>query len=192
MFDKDNRLNADACAIDARNNFNDGCRDYVLTNLRPDGGSCCPTNGAARDPLLSHAVKHRNLVPWTGYGWNTCGVDDDSRLRVDAVVTHSRGRQQLAKRVFQAGPDLSRGTYAIQVEDGLRNGMDTTALNDCSRVTEKDYKRFVPGVCKVDVCNIVPSFWVHGGAPSRDIARSDAFLETVGYSRDTNGIWRKP
>jgi hypothetical protein len=190
LYDAENRLTSDSCALGTRLQANHEQFDYNLLNLRPDGGVCCAQT--PRDPLLTSAVQHRNLVPWSGYGWNTCSVDDDSRLRVDALVTNNRGRQQLAKRVFEAAPDMSHGVPKVEVESGLRNGLDTSPLNDCSRVTEKDFRRFIPGVCDVPVESIVPTFWVNGGASSRDIARSDVFLTTMGFHKDgVRGVWSR-
>lgn len=190
LYDAENRLTSDACALGVRLRGNKEIESYTLTNLRPDGGSCCTKK--PRDPTLNAAVEHRNLVPWSGYGWDTCKVDEDSFLRVDALVTNPRGRQQLSKRVFEAAPDMSHGVPKVDVESGLRTGLDTAPLNDCSKVTEKDFRRFVPGVCDVPVDSIVPTFWVNGGASSRDIARSDVFLSTIGFKKDAkNGIWTR-
>lgn len=190
LYDAENRLTSDSCALNTRMWDNREIADYSLLNLRPDGGAC--GTKAPRDPLMTSAVQHRNLVPWSGYGWNTCTVDDDSRLRVDSLVTNARGRQQLAKRVFEASPDMSHGVVKVDIEAGLRNGLDTSPLNDCSRVTEKDFRRFVPGVCDVPVESVVPTFWVNGGASSRDIARSDGFLRTMGFSKDAaRGVWSR-
>ena len=181
-FDGQNRLGADACAVEAREGQNRGIEAYVMSYLMP-APMCDPAHAVTDASLQSRARQ-----PWLGYGLDTCRIDDDSDLRLaKRGLTTVRGRQQLSVRTFEAAPDLSHGQqHGVAQDDGpgltgaLRVGMDTSMLKACSRITEKDFQRFTPNVCAVPVQSIVPTFWVHGGAPSRDIARSDAFLKTVG------------
>ncbi len=177
-FDAVNGLGSDVCAIEAREAQNQGVTTYVTSYLRPD--ATCD----ARESASARAIETRSRAQWMGYGMDTCRVDEDSALRqAPGGLTNLRGRQQLSARTFQAVPDLSRGQQRGVADDegpglqgALRTGMDTTLLNACSRVTEKDFRRFAPNVCPVGVEHIVPTFWVHGGASSRDIARSPGFL----------------
>lgn len=187
LFDAEGRLSTDPCAVRTRDQDNEGIATYHMTNLRPDGGACC--SKVPRDPLMGVAVKHRNLTPWTGYGWNTCGVDEDSKLRISSRGTHPRTRQQLAKRVFEAAPDLTHGALASD-DSTLREGINMAPLRDCTHLSEQDYRRFTPGVCPVGIEHIVPTMWVNGGASSREIARSDTFLKSMGYRR-VGGVWRR-
>ncbi len=181
-FDTENRLGADSCAQEAREVQNVGISQYVTTYLRPE--PACE----ALEVVNDRALQTRARQPWLGFGLDTCHVDDDSRLRQSKDrLTNTRGRQQLSVRTFEAGPDLSRGQQrGVANDDGfgvvgsLRAGMDTSVLKSCSRTTEKDFQRFQPNVCPVGVEHIVPTFWVHGGASSRDIARSEGFLKAVG------------
>lgn len=177
-FDATNGLGSDACAIEARDLQNQGITTYMTSYLRPD--ATCD----ARESASARAIETRSRTQWMGYGMDSCRVDEDSALRqAPGGLTNLRGRQQLSARTFLAVPDLSRGQQRGVADDegpglqgALRTGMDTTLLNACSRVTEKDFRRFAPNVCPVGVEHIVPTFWVHGGASSRDIARSTEFL----------------
>jgi hypothetical protein len=188
LFDAEGRLSTDPCYVHTRDHENENAATYNITNLRPDGGACCPN--VKRDPLLDVAVKHRNLNTWAGYGWNTCTINDDSRLRLRSTGTNPRGKQQLSKRVFEAGPSLVHGELAVDTDSRLREGMDTAPLNECSRLSERDFKRFTPGVCQPGVDHIVPTMWINGGASSREISRSDEFLRGMGYRYDGRA-WRR-
>lgn len=184
LFDADNRLTMDVCAVGLKDRGNKDISSYLLTNLRAP----CTVDVAASAPLAV-AAEHRNLWSWDGYGLNTCAVDADSRLRVDSEVTHMRARMQLPKRVFEASPDLSHGQPAPDAVSKIVYGKEFGG-RACDRLAERDWDRFDPGVCKVAERHIIPP-WTNGGDASRDIARSDGFLQSLGYANDGK-IWRRP
>lgn len=202
LYDADNRLTADACAVRARDNDNLSIAAYSLAKLRADA------------PPTTHVVANRNLRLWDGYGVTPAGaIDNDSQMRVDSEVTHHRHKIQLATRVFTASPDLSHGQASPELEAQLVSGLSTTrrasdasALSPCPRareqqckqqldtrvhekLAEREWDRFDPAVRPVSVANVVPP-WTNGGAPSRDIARSDDFLRGMGYVHDGRA-WRR-
>jgi hypothetical protein len=194
LYDADNRLTADTCAVQMRDNGNASIASYTLTNLRAAHSS---------DPL-SVAAEHRNLWSWDGYGFNPAAVDGDSQLRVRSEVTHPRSKIQLPTRVFGAAPDLSHGQADPEMEMRVVGTRTTVRPSSCpsksdmaggcggrvcDRLAERAWDRFVPGMRPVSVRHIVPP-WVNGGAPSRDIARSDQFLQNLGYVNDGR-IWRR-
>jgi hypothetical protein len=188
LFDADNRLTADACAVGLKDRGNRSIADYTLLNMR---APCPPEDLSTLSPQhpIAVAARHRNLQPWDGYGFNVCTVDSDSALRVDSEVTHPRMRIQLPKRVFQASPNLSHGQASPDIESKMQGGMDSSQLRRCDVLAEKDWARFDPGVCAVGAQHIIPP-WTNGGAPSREIARSGEFLSTLGYVHDGR-VWRR-
>jgi hypothetical protein len=207
LYDADNRLTADACAVVEKDQGNSTIASYTFANLRAER----PRDNQVfldKHPLAQSA-KHRNLWAWDGYGLNMSAVDNDSQLRVDSAVTNPRHKIQLAKRVFHASPDLSHGQASPELESRLVGGITTTRKAGggviCSkqqqqpqqqqqheivdRLAEREWDRFDPGVRTVGVANIIP-MWVNGGAPSRDIARSEDFLQGMGYAYDGK-TWRR-
>jgi hypothetical protein len=195
LYDADNRLTADDCAVRLRDNGNASIASYTLTNLRAASSS---------DPL-ARAAQHRNLWSWDGYGLNTAAIEGDSQLRVRSEVTHPRSKIQLPTRVFGAAPDLSHGQADPELETlivGSRAALPSSSGcpaegevaggcggRVCDRLAERAWDRFMPGVHTVPAKHIVPP-WVNGGAPSRDIARSDQFLKRIGYYHDGR-TWRR-
>lgn len=183
LFDADNRLSADECAVCLREAENDDVAAYRLAYLRGD-----------KEHMKEFVASNRNLRSWDGYGLDRRVVDDDSRLRLDGEVTNPRSRVQLAQRVFHAVPDLSSGTACPELELLILEGAQTTrklrvvdgksagdVATVCDRLAEKQWDRFHPAMQQVGVEHIVPP-WTNGGAPSRDIARSPQFLNALGYT----------
>jgi hypothetical protein len=180
LFDADNRLTADSCAVRLRDMGNAGIAQYIMANMR----STCPDD----DPLAV-ASQHRNLWFWDGYGLNTRAVDSDTRLKLDSEATHPRMKIQLPKRLFHASPNLATGQASPELEARMQNGMDTYPVRECHRLAERDFDRFDPGVARVPAEHIIPP-WTHGGVPSRTVARSDEFISSLGYVNDGR-VWRK-
>lgn len=186
LYDADNRLTADLCAVRLKDRANASVAQYALTNLRAE----CPDDRKVfvDGHPLAWAAEHRNLWSWDGYGLNVRAVDSDSKLR-DSEATHMRARIQLPKRVFHAVPSLAHGQPAPDAEARIQSGLDTAPVRACDRLAERDFHRFNPAVAAVPVEHIVPP-WTNGGAPSRDIARSDEFLAGLGYRFDGK-VWRR-
>jgi hypothetical protein len=180
LFDADNRLSADRCAVKMRDRGNRDIAGYILTDMR----ATCPGGHSEL------SAEHRNLWTWDGYGLNTREVDSDTMLKLESEVTHPRMKIQLPKRVFYASPNLSVGQPSPVLESKMINGVDTTPVRACSRVVEKSFDRFDPGVHRVPSEHIIPP-WTHGGVPSRTVARSDEFLSSLGYVHDGK-VWRRP
>lgn len=179
-FDGQNSISQDRCTLGLRDRGNTSAAAYTLTNLRDH----CPDErgqGVGETHPLAIAARHRNLRVWDGYGVNTRAVAVDSAFTRDTDLTRPRQRTQLPKRVFTAAPDLSHGVPAPDVEARIMAGVSSTAaLRACAQqVTERDFDRFDPGVRTVDAKHIIPT-WQRGGAPSRDIARSEPFLRSIG------------
>lgn len=190
LFDATNRLTMDECATRLKDAGNSMQSAYTLTSLRPEApsGTVVP-----EDHPLTTATAHRNLFVWDGYGTNRAAIDNDNKLRIDQQQTNWRERIQLPKRVFHANPALSRGKPEPDVEDKLINGQATAqrigAIDAPDPLTEKAFPVFVPGVQAHAVHNVVSS-WTRGGVASREVARSDTFMQQMGYVWDGR-VWQR-
>jgi hypothetical protein len=173
LFDAYSRLSMDPCAVRVRDDTNYEYAKYAMTQdkLRYDDCKRVATEDAKR--LISD-----------GHGLDPSAVDADSSFRNSrTAVTHTRVRQSLPTRVFTAAPDLGRGGLRVNTESRLLSGDDTTQMRECSaRLAERDWDRFDPAICAVAVENVVQAW--RGGEPSREIARSGAFLSDMGYKWD--------
>jgi hypothetical protein len=187
LFDTDNRLSSDACSMQLQDKRNKDISGYVFARLRADAPIDIQT--AVSCHPLSRSSAHRNLWAWDGYGMNVNAVDNDTKLRLESEVTHTRTKMQLPKRIFTALPNLAVGTSKPEVEATLINPIDTSSVRLCDRLAEKSFDRFDPGVCTVEVDNVVPP-WTRGGDSSRDVSRSDEFLTSLGYRWDGR-VWRR-
>ena len=185
LYDADNRLAGDRCAIMTRLRDNESILEYNMYNSYT---GCTKTPCEERKKKLQDfSAGYPNLRFTDGYGIAPCDVDGDSRLRHDAQWTNPNYRQQLATRVFCAAPDLSRGSPQAAAESPLLSGEDTTMLRQCQRLVEVNYDRWVPNVDVQCADHVVPP-WTWGGDSSRDIARSRPFLESIGYKLEDGGF----
>ena len=189
MFDTGNHLAMDNGALDLREHTNDGIISYTLIDLR--GRNTCPgmEKPAQLQSPLSVAQQHRNLRPWDGFGIDPLQVDSDSAMRHDSALTRPRQKLQLPNRVFHAVPNLAHGNPAPDAESKMMGGLDTSLQRLPGRLAEANWNRFDPVLQTVDVKHIIPP-WVLGGQPSREIARSDQFLQQIGYVHDGK-VWRR-
>lgn len=183
LWDADNRLADDRCAILARLRDNESLQAYTFYDKY---GRCGRDCGERSTKLREFSTMQPNVVFWDGFGISPCEVGADSALKHDSAWTSAKERQQLPKRVFTSAPDLSRGDIVNAcAESALISGEDTTELRQCSRLSEVAYDRFVPGVDVQCAEHVVPA-WTWGGDSSRDIARSPEFLEQIGYVVDAS------
>lgn len=178
LFDNTGRLAYDDCALKAKDNQNASIIDYRTYDAYMNAGSDCTDRFSK---INDFAMTHRNLTFRDGYGFHGCRVDADSRLKLEAELTNERFKQQLFPRVFGAVPDLAKGRLLPNVESRLIHGVDTTSDRQCNRTAEKQLFRPVPCVDVQRVENIVPT-WTWGGDSSREIARSPAFLNMLGFT----------
>ena len=189
LYDADNRLNSDQCSINLHDKDNENIFNYRFANLRHSDLSHDEHGERLRTHPLEQCARNRNLRIWNGYGVNGGVVDSDSLLR-DGETTHFRSRKQLPKRIFHASPDFSRGHSSPVVEHDIVTGGNNPRKDGGvpDKLAEQQWNRFDPAVRPVSVDNIVPT-WTNGGVPSRDVARSDEFLTSLGYvNRD--GVWQ--
>lgn len=182
LFDADNRLRKDLCATNARDSRNLGMEEYMFRDMRV----ChhCPSDLSQQDCVDLES----RIQSGDGFGVGSCGIDGDSQLRFPVGgSTNDRTRQSLGTRVFASIPDMGRGGLDAGIESKLLLSGDSGTSRVCAhRFAEISYNRFDPGVRKVGVQNIVKPF--PAGVPSRDVARSDAFLEGVGYRKSPSSV----
>lgn len=178
LFDADNRLRQDLCATNARDSRNLWMETYMFRDLRMCGTVCPPVLSPQDCVDLRSRIQSRD-----GYGVTSCGIDGDSRMRFPVGgVTHDRSRQSLGTRVFASVPDMGRGGLDAGIESKLLLSGDSGTSRVCAhRFAEISYNRFDPGVQKVGVQHIVQPY--PAGVPSRDVSRSDSFLDGIGYRR---------
>lgn len=180
LYDADNRLSDDPCALMNRMRANDAILQHTLLNVY---GTCDKTCEERKEKLKTFASMHPTLQFVDGYGLAPCDVDEDSALRHEQKWTNPKYRQQLRTRVFGAAPDLARGTPKPATESILISGQDTTHARQCARLAEVNWDRFAPNVHVQCEEHIIPE-WTWGGESSRDISRSREFLQSIGYNVD--------
>lgn len=188
LWDADNRLADDKCAILSRLRDNESLNAYRFYDPY---GRCTKSCTDRKQSLTGFASQHPNLRFQDGFGISPCEVDGDSKLKHESKWTNAKERQQLPKRVFTSAPDLSRGEFYANTESVLISGQDTSSLKHCSKLAEVTYDRFVPGVDTQCAEHIIPP-WTWGGDSSRDITRSKGFLESIGYQTDEQYTCYKP
>lgn len=175
LFDADNNLRSDLCATNARDAQNLSLEAYMFRLLRIS--HTCPSFLSQQDCANLEA----RIQSGDGFGVTAKGIDGDSDLRLP-VLTHDHARQSLGTRVFVSVPDMARGGLDATVESKLLLSGDSGTSRVCAhRFAEQSYNRFDPAVCRIGVEHIVQPF--PAGVPSRDISRSDAFMEGQGYRR---------
>ena len=134
IFDWENKLTMDACALSAKQRENKSIQQYSLYNFYGD----CHYN-----TVQEMAVCHPNLHFRNGYGFTSaCTVDTDSAYRFPKT-THGPEKKILCTRTFTAVPDLKSGCLAPDIESYLKNGLDTNMFY-CGRNAERDFDRFTP------------------------------------------------
>lgn len=177
LFDADNRLRSDRCAVNLRDSQNLSMESYTFRDVR--FGMDCPVNLSQDECAQLQARLHSG----DGFGVQPNNIDEESDLRCPyGGITHDKSRQGLATRVFEASPDMGRGGLDANVESRLLLSGELGSSRSCAhRFAELSYNRFDPGVRGVAVENIVQPF--PAGEPSRDIARSDAFTSSLGYAK---------
>lgn len=169
LFDADNRLRSDLCAINKRDSQNFMMEDYVFRDVRAT--HACPKDLSPSDcEDLERRIKNCD-----GFGVTSGVIDSDSDLRFP-FYTHDRTRQSLNSRVFLAGPDMGRGGLDTSIESKLLLSGDSGTARVCAhRFAELSYDRFDPMITRVPVENIVKPF------PAGEPSRSDESLQRRGY-----------
>lgn len=139
LFDWENKLTTDNCAIKVKENTNSGIINYNTTSYKSEQLQ------QSREKLME---KYPNLHYRDGYGVSSDNtIDHDSKSRL-VQPTHGPEKQQLFTRNFISIPDFGHGCLnAISTESILKNGQEAykrgckerlsdhfiMPLNDCMR-----------------------------------------------------------
>jgi hypothetical protein len=163
----ENKLAQDRCALAQKQRDNDSLYEYNTFNYFLKGENCQTVN----QEISCFAADYPNLHFREGYGISSCVVDEDSKLRYEPEsLTHGRERQSLNTRLFQAVPNFGRGGLVANTDTYLKNGMDTTYLRECDRLTERNFDRFyVLSECAVEQAKV--PYLLSPGADSRQLWR---------------------
>ena len=180
-FDAGNSVSMDACAVQSRDYENTSIMEYNMFNFFYPDGDCRGVN----DKIQSISLDNPNLHFRNGYGVTApCTVDDDNKLRYSSEMTHGPEKRQYNTRNFQAGPNIAKGPGAPTTESLLQQGVDTTMLRECDRITARDFGRFIPfQPCMSSYiskfADALPQTQAIG-QNSRDMVRSREYLQKCG------------
>jgi hypothetical protein len=176
VFELENRLKSDDCAINSYNLQNRSIEDYRLFNMYPTS-ACDASTGQLTDFMAANP----NLRFRDGFGnVNKCTVDADSKIRNDPTkLTNFREKTQLCTRWYQAVPDFGHAGLVPNVESALKLGEDTSYIKDCDRVMEKQFDVFIPfNTCGLINPDVVAPF--EQGVSTRDFVRQDDYARRCG------------
>ncbi len=181
IFDINNRLTDDDCAMATKENQNRSIEDYIMFNMYPT--AVCDSGNDTK--LTQFMAENPNLRYRDGYGYAfDCTIDNDSKMRTDPnTVTHYRERQSLCSRWDQGVPNFGKGGLVPNVESTLKFGQDTSYIRDCDRLAEKPLDVFIPfNTCGLINPDVVPPFsnGIAAGVSTRDFVRNDDYAKRCG------------
>lgn len=176
LFDMQQTLGADQCAVDAERQYNTEAFKYQIRNLR----------GLDRDTLLDFSADHVNLRFKDGYVAPPDAIDTDTSVRI-GKEWYPRGKQQLPSRIYHAVPDMTRG----QIQDVSKVIPESTAGREQSLagVQIDRFEPLLPNIAS-EVQNpehIVPDAWTRGGEDTRASMRTVAYITADGFRRESPG-----
>jgi hypothetical protein len=165
------RKNYDSCEIVQNTKDSEGPGSYMVTNLVPKQAD------AAKLEYVNPTLLGRE-----GFGLNNAEVDEDSKLRNEAIQA---GRQRcpvhVQARPFATVPFMGNGRGNPDVESALLYSEFARVERPCGTVTETFFaNQFTPLVPHLanhvqNPSNLVPevaaSGWIRGGIPSRQFIR---------------------
>lgn len=165
------RTNYDSCEILQNTRDSEGPGSYMVNNLVPKQES------AAKIEYVNPTLLGRE-----GFGLNNAEIDDDSKLRNDAIQA---GRQKcpvhVQSRPFATVPFMGNGRGNPDVESSLIYSEFARVERPCGTVTETFFaNQFTPLVPHLathiqNPKNLVPEVaadgWIRGGIPSRQFIR---------------------
>lgn len=193
LFNVEDSINKDTCAISARNKQNNSISEYNVYNYFKGNTPDCEAYD--KTSIMNLSLDTQMHIK-DGYGiGNMCVVDTDSKLRNDAIWTNSKEKSQLYTRVFQGTPNINKGGLNVPIEDRVKQGEYNTIKKGCDRVSETQLDSFIPLVpCLAknvqNTKHIIPEWGVWGGQPTRDFIHQKSFLEANGYVLDDK-VWKK-
>ena len=188
MFIHWSRLGADECEKNAKDAQNLEVQSYMLMPEASQKAACKPS---APVRIPDEVYNYPNIHTRIGYGSvDSCAIDKNNELFYNKErLTHSRCRQQLFTRVFQAVPNLVPGEPDMVQESEVTQGLSSTML-ECNglvakkELSEKQHDVFIPllDCYKNTVQNPVHIVepWKRGGEITRDYVKNEDYLKTCG------------
>ena len=188
LFDIQNRIGNDDCAMDFDTSYNKSISDYMLFNqyqTNQTDEKVCTMNFNK----VSEFANNNHMMLRDGYGnTNGCYIDNDSEVR-QFRLTSDKKRDNLNTRMYRGGPNLSRGNANPEVESKLVQG--DMSIYDCPNRSLDVFIPMLPCLRKSiqDPKNIIES-WQRGGDSTRDTLKQEDFLSKNGYVFDGK-VWLK-
>ncbi len=190
LFELENRLKDDECALADRVRQSDEASGYVLANFLASNVPGCDLRR-----VTELAACHNNLHFRDGYGVaNACVIDADSTSRLGAAQTNNPHRigTCLKNRVFQGHAHFYRGAVQPEQEAELIHSEMSRERRPCKGDIPPD--RFAPLLpCLKEVMQnpaTVIMDQTRGGSNSRAWVRDEDALARCGYSKDGRS-WKK-
>jgi hypothetical protein len=177
------KINNDSCCIDQNSIQNSSACNYTLQNYFAHE---CSMQTAKK---LSTSQPGINYSGGYGLGAGGCNVDDNSKLLIGGIQTHSKSRIDLFGRPFATVPFLGRGAGDAMLESQMQQGEGITSKRSVTRLTEKSYLKYhtTPLIPEVKQKIQNPSLmiegmasegWIRGGVPSRELTRDKDYYTT--------------
>lgn len=179
-FDKMSRIGNDSCCIDQTSLQNVEICNYSLQNYYlQDCSMKKPMDLALTQPCIFYKGSFN-------VGAGGCNIDDNSKLLIGTIQTHSSGKVDLFHRPFATIPFLGRGNVDPAIEYQMLQGKSNTNKKSIVNSSEKSYlsNHYTPLIPAVKntvtnpsnlVEDIAVDGWVRGGVPSRDLTRDRNF-----------------
>jgi hypothetical protein len=187
MFDLENRLADDECALADKDRQSDEVSGYYLANFLTSNVPACSKK------VNDVANCHVNLRFRDGYGVaNACVIDADSNARLGARQTNSPHRQTYKNRVFHGHGMFFRGAIQPEAEAALIHAEASRERRPCKGDIPAD--RFTPLIPCIEETTqnprtvIMDQTW--GGAATRSWVRDEDGLKACGYTHDGR-MWAK-
>lgn len=187
MFELENRLFDDECALSDRTRQNEEVSGYLLANFLTTNVPACSKQ------VARVAECHTNLRFKDGYGnANACVIDADSAARLGAQQTNSPHRQTYANRVFHGHPHLYRGVIAPEEEASLIHSDVTRERRPCKGDIPPDrFDPLLPCIAEaVSTDKTVVMDQTRGGEATRSWVRDSDAIAKCGYTKDGRG-WKR-
>ena len=177
-FENMSRIGNDSCALDQESIQNVNACNYLLQNFFI--GDCTmqkPIGLATTQPGVFYNGP-------SNVGSGGCMVDDNSKLSIGSILTHSKCKIDLYQRPFATVPYLGRGSANAILESQIQQGECITNKRTVTKLSEKSYLKYqttplLPDVkermtnASYSVEGVASEGWIRGGVPSRELTRDN-------------------
>ena len=181
-FENMTRIGGDRCAQDQASIQNTSACNYLLQNYFID------------DCTMSRPIALATNQPGVFYngisnvGSGGCMVDDNSKLSIGSLITHTKCKIDLYQRPFATVPYLGRGSANAILESQIQQGESFTNKRSLTKLGEQSYMKYsntplLPDIKErmtnpsYSVEGVASSGWIRGGLPSRDLSRDQEYYK---------------